>query len=810
MFKNRYFIIVLVISIVSVCYVVFIGIFKEENFLTDQEKLWLKENCDNIKLLMEDVPPYLIYKEDGEHEGIFIDYYNEIEKLIGVKFDFHYIKNWYDILKYAQENDDYIIVGIGRRKEREHYLTFTNSFIKAPYVILTRKGSNIKSIKDLKDKNIGTVEGYAVNHFLEENYSHLNYTYLKNNLEGILKVSYGDLDAMMLNQLLGLYYIEEQAIINLSIAGELGYVNPLSVGVSNKNQMLFRIMDKTVDKIGIKKQKEIFEKWVNISSGKIPQKTIRLIFILLFALLAVFSLAFIWVKSLQSQVSKKTNEIKESENKYRSLIANSNDAIFIRYENKFVVSNKKFEELFGYSNREISSPDFNTSNLIASEEQDEITKINALFEYTPNAPTRFEFTGVTKENERLSIEASVNNVPYKEGYATQAILRDMTERKNREIELSKAKKKAEESDRLKSAFLANMSHEIRTPMNGILGFTEILTSEDISKDKRDYYANIVKSSSQQLLNIISDILDVSKIEAEEFSLIDTNFDLPEFVDEMMQQTRILLNQKSKPHINLLHSIKVSTKIINADRNRLAQIVLNLLSNAVKFTEKGTIELACEQIDKEMFSFSVKDTGIGIDKSMHQPIFERFRRVDENSFEGGTGLGLAICKVLVKKMGGKINVKSELGKGSEFYFTVKAKEGEAIQPKVKKKVTKTTNKERLKILIAEDEENNYLYLSEILNNRKRYEVFHAHDGVLAVQLFKEKVPDIVLMDIKMPHLDGYGALKKIKKIDNAVPVIATTAFAMSSDEKKILNAGFNAYLPKPIGKEKFLSILNEFS
>lgn len=375
-----------------------------------------------------------------------------------------------------------------------------------------------------------------------------------------------------------------------------------------------------------------------------------------------------------------------------------------------------------------------------------------------------------------------------------------------EEQLKLAMHKAEESDRLKTAFLANMSHEIRTPMNGILGFADLLIQSDLSDEKRGYYANIIKSSSQQLLNIISDIIDISKIEAGEFSLSDTTFDLNDFLDEMIEQARILLKQKKKEHLILSCTFKKNKRTITTDMNRLTQVVLNLLSNAIKYTEKGSIELICETIEDKI-KIAVVDTGRGIDKNKHKLIFERFRQVDEGkSFEGGTGLGLSICKALVEKIGGEIGVESEPGKGSMFYCIIPDKK--SVQSLEKKIIENKTilSKEKIKILFAEDEEINYLYLLEVLQN-KQFELYHALDGTEAVKLFKENVPDIVLLDIKMPQMNGFETLRKIKKINSSVPIVAVTAYAMSGDKEKALDAGFNAYLSKPVTREKLLAIIN---
>ena len=398
-----------------------------------------------------------------------------------------------------------------------------------------------------------------------------------------------------------------------------------------------------------------------------------------------------------------------------------------------------------------------------------------------------------------------NGVPYEMIGSVQ----DITELKTIEEELKKAKLKAEESDRLKSAFLANMSHEIRTPMNAILGFSNLIAHKTQNKEKAVNYFNIIKSSSNQLARIISDIIDISKIEAGEIELSYTTFNLHEFINEKFEQINLYCREKNKTTIEVKYVIANELTEITTDKERFSQIIMNLLTNAVKFTESGTIILSIDKTNNKNIELNVSDTGIGIEKSKQKIIFKRFRQADESdSFKGGTGLGLAITKALVEKMGGAISVESMPNKGTTFRVNLPLQQNSTKHKLIKKNIiTKGIKKMKTKVLVAEDEEVNFLYINEVLGSPD-FDVVHAWDGKQAIELFTKEQPDLIIMDIKMPIMNGYEALKVIKEMDNTIPIIALTAHALSGDREKALNAGFDAYLSKPVSEEIILETVKE--
>ena len=366
----------------------------------------------------------------------------------------------------------------------------------------------------------------------------------------------------------------------------------------------------------------------------------------------------------------------------------------------------------------------------------------------------------------------------------------ITNRKKMEQELTTAKDLAEESNRLKSAFLANMSHEIRTPLNAIVGFSGILASTEEEEEKQEY-VSIIENNNTLLLQLISDILDLSKIEAGTLELNYSNIELNELMREL--ERGFLLRVKTDA-VKLEFVEPAGPCMAYTEKNRLSQLMINLVTNAIKFTEKGSIRFGYEMRENELY-FYVADTGCGIPKDKQQNIFGRFVKL--NSFAQGTGLGLSICKTLMDHMGGRIGVESEEGKGSTFWFTLPykpaVKEDKKQMPKDIQPVSIERNK--LTILVAEDNASNYKLFESIL--KYDYHLIHAWDGMEAVEMFRKHNPQIVLMDINMPVMDGYEAPREIRKYSAKIPIIAVTAFAYASDEQKVMESGFDGYMPKPI-------------
>ena len=385
----------------------------------------------------------------------------------------------------------------------------------------------------------------------------------------------------------------------------------------------------------------------------------------------------------------------------------------------------------------------------------------------------------------------------------------ITERKRMEQNLLVAKEQAEESNRLKSAFLANMSHEIRTPLNAIVGFSEVLAQTDEPEERKEYL-DIIANNNALLLQLIGDILDLSKIEAGTLEFIYTDVNINTLLEEAEQINKLKVNPEK---ITLSFQQGLPECTIRTEKNRLLQVINNFMTNAIKFTQKGSISFGYKLQEDKTLYFYVTDTGCGIPADKRDQVFGRFVKL--NNFTQGTGLGLAISETIIKRLGGKIGVESAEGQGSTFWFTLpytppaNSPQSEAKPLPFPAPASEIQQTEKPLILIAEDNLSNYKLFEAIL--AKDYFLFHAPDGKKAVDLFQKYQPHLILMDLKMPQMDGYEAIREIRKLSSTVPVIAVTAFAFAEDEQKVFKSGFNAYLSKPVHakllKEKIQNLIN---
>lgn len=422
---------------------------------------------------------------------------------------------------------------------------------------------------------------------------------------------------------------------------------------------------------------------------------------------------------------------------------------------------------------------------------------------------RIEYRIVTKGGKtKYVVEKFYTKFYKKKPIRTIGVIMDITDRKMYEMELNEARLRAEKSDKMKSLFLANMSHEIRTPMNSIIGFSKLLIDNGYNKKQVKKYLKIINKNSEQLMSLINDIIDISKIDVGELDMHMSRFNLMDFMNYVymnFSNDNELLSKSIQFSMYCVDNINITS-----DKNRLRQVLYNLLSNAIKFTDKGHIEFGVYKIENKL-KFYVKDTGCGIPYESRYDIFNRFVQVnrEERLKTKGTGLGLSISKGIVELLNGCINVKSKINKGSIFFFTIPLITGNKNIKNITKKDRSNYDFKGASILVAEDIYDNFQLIKEMLK-KTDCSIDWAKNGKEAVDKHLANKYDIIMMDMRMPVMSGYEAITKIRETDRTTPIIAQTAYALTNDEENLIELGCTDYISKPISKEKLLNTISKYT
>ena len=507
---------------------------------------------------------------------------------------------------------------------------------------------------------------------------------------------------------------------------------------------------------------------------------------------------------------KRTEEkLQVSEKSYRRLFESAKDGILIldALSGQIVDVNPFITEMLGYSHQELLGKELweigAFKNIVASKD--------GFVELQNKEYIRFEDMPLeTKAGKLINVEFISNVYLVDHEKVIQCNIRDITERKIAEEQLLIAKDKAEESDRLKTAFLHNISHEIRTPMNAIVGFSGFLSDPDLTQKKRKQFADIIIKSSDQLLSIITDIVNIASIEAGQEKIQENEINI-NLICKLLKEQFFPKTPKKNVTLRLKTILDNNDAIIITDVVKLTQILSNLISNALKFTQQGYVNFGYTIKDSQL-EFYVEDSGIGISFDMQEVIFNRFRQVETTAARkfGGSGLGLSISKAYVEMLGGRMWLTSELDKGSVFYFTIPYKK---VNPKELPEIPSINElnfelRKSRTLLIAEDEDSNFMLLGELLSDMG-INIIRAVNGTEAVELCRLNPHiDLVLMDIKMPEMDGYEATIQIRKFKPDLPIIVQTAYSNEADKNKAFACGCSDFMSKPLKRELLLSKINE--
>ena len=517
--------------------------------------------------------------------------------------------------------------------------------------------------------------------------------------------------------------------------------------------------------------------------------------------------ALLGVATEITERKKVEDELRKSEERFRKLFE-SHSAVKLLVDpesGRIIDANNAAVNYYGWDINTLRNITFFDLNAASLEEMN-----LKIMEIPHDKGVVFESVHKLANGTLRDVEVYTSRIEIENNTFLHSIIHDITEKKKILTDLIIAKEKSEESDRLKTAFLHNISHEIRTPMNAIVGFTSLMNSPDLSEETRKQYIDIVYQSSSQLLSIITDIVDISNIESGHSRINISNISINKVLKNIFKQYTY---RASYANLNFKYStgLEDNISVIACDETKLMQVLSNLLDNAFKFTKYGSVEFGYSVVPC-FLEFYVKDSGIGIPIEFFDRIFDRFYQVEDPSVRhGGTGLGLSICKAYVEQMGGKIWLESKPGEGTTFYFSVpyipnpdELPRGTTEDESEVKPITSGSI-----ILVAEDDDINYLLLKEIVESMG-LSTMRARNGVEAVdKAIQLKETDLILMDIKMPIMDGFEATAKIKSLRPVIKIIAITAYTQDSDKEKIMLSGFSDYVSKPVDRNKLVKLLMKY-
>ncbi len=641
-----------------------------------------------------------------------------------------------------------------------------------------------------------------------------------------------------------IYLMPKTLVINSQIVGLMIFTSALFLSWEIKNQILVAIYYNLVFAFAILLNDH--------SIYFLPNMYESVLFVIFLSIMSVIGSAVNY--RLRLQLAEKSFNIEKSEKKFRSIFDNSFEGIFqSTIEGKFITVNPALIKLLGYETKEeLMNLDIKNDVFKYTEERDIILKKlkenGEIRNYRLVLKRKDGSDVIVKLNDRLAVDG-VDSQIYFEGNIQDISNQVIAEKKRVEVEkelrdekakLDKLAQEAIRANEIKSQFLANMSHEIRTPMNGIIGYLTLVEQGAYqSKDEMNQFVFSAKQSAESLLEIINDILDLSKIESGKIELEEKSFSLNNIIDNAISLLSIKIKEKG---LRILKDIQINSSFdLIGDPTKIRQIYINLISNAIKFTDKGEIVIhvetqKCEGKKMKIYSY-IQDSGVGIPKDKQITLFKPFSQVDSSYTRkyGGTGLGLVICKEYINMMGGDINLESEEGKGSTFKFTLNLKAQDKItgfnvstsfdrvynlgseKMQIKNEINPNeleddelkVKRSKQKLLLAEDNIINQKVAIKLLNNAGYY-VEAVDNGLKAVNAVKNDSYSLVLMDIQMPEMDGLTASSEIRKLKNEkkdIPIIAITAHALAGDKEKCLSMGMNDYITKPIIANKLIGAID---
>ncbi len=633
-----------------------------------------------------------------------------------------------------------------------------------------------------------------------------------------------------------IYLLPSTLVVNSQIVGLMIFTSALFLSWDVKHQIMVAIYYNVV-----------FASAILLNDQSIyflPNLYESVLFVIFLSIISVIGSAVNF--RLRTLLAEKTHSVILSEKKYRSIFDNSAEGLFqSSLDGKFIIVNKALVEILGYDNEEelmkidikkdlYKSPEERLKIFKQLQSDAEIRNVQVTLKKKDGSEivVRLNDRIVSSEGAGIYFEGNMQDITaqVKAEREREKIQQALREEKIKSDNLAK---EATQSSMVKSQFLANMSHEIRTPMNGIIGYLSLIELQAFeNEEEMKQFVTSAKSSAESLLDIINDLLDLSKIEAGKMELANIDFNFSEIIDE---SASIILTKAMEKNLKVLREIKEGAPLLfKGDGKRIKQILTNLLGNAVKFTDTGGVKIIykTEMLNNEesIIKVSVEDSGIGIAASKLKILFKPFSQIDSSNTKkyGGTGLGLVICKEFINMMGGDIWIESEYGKGTKIFFTIKLKvqnkqlfydgieqiKNYELQAESKKQSLSPEDvklqRAKHKILLAEDNLINQKIAIRMLNDAG-YICEAVCDGIEAVEAVKTENYSLVLMDVQMPEMDGYAATAEIRKLRGSkrnIPIVAITAHALMGDKEKCLDAGMNDYTTKPIIADNLIKVIDD--
>jgi PAS domain S-box-containing protein len=792
------------------------------------ESIFAQKNSDKvIRVGVYDNPPKIFYNENDKPEGVFIDLIKEIGKAENLKLEYVF-DTWDNLYKKLQKGEIDVLPDVVYSAQRDSIFSLNKLPVLTSWLeAFSRKELKLNSVLELNNLKVGVLKGSIqetqMRDVVPKNFNIAFNLYTYDNYTSSAKaLKNSEIDILVADRFFTFSNLFDENIVPTGII-----IRPSALHFAftkNKNKALVELFDKN---ISIQKNdansayyKSLFY-WLERDSAKwIPSYIKWLLLIIFIVLIISVSFALLLRKKVKIktyELNKEKEKAEESQNQLKLIADNLVNGMIYQIvtldENrrKFNYVSDGVVKLYGCTAAEVIEDPSLIYRRIHPDDIEimkvaEIKAINTMSNYitevrviNPDGSIRWAYS-VAKPR-LIGGLVCWDGIEY-----------DISERKQLEIDLNMEKEKAEESDRLKSSFLANMSHEIRTPMNGILGFADLLKEPNLKGKKQRKYIKIIEKSGLRMLNIINDIINISKIESGQ---MEVHLQMTNINEQLEYIYTFFTPEAEKKGIKLSYknALPFNEAVLTTDREKVFAILTNLVKNAINHTEKGGIEFGYTVKDS-FLEFYVKDTGIGIPNDRQKAVFERFIQADiaNKMALQGAGLGLSISKAYVEMLGGSIWLESKEGKGTVFYFTLPFMVDATIEKISTVDVVfpaEVSCSKKLKIVIAEDDAVSEMLVSKVVKGFGR-EIVNTRNGLEAVEACRNNPDtDLVLMDIQMPKMGGYEAITEIRKFNTEVVIIAQTAYAFASDMEKAIESGCNDYITKPIKAEELKYLISKY-